>query len=112
MESEAGDTQILEPLCLVKRMQDAQHPFLVVRPDSRAGACLEQIAQALMAEALDHGINCSASHYTGKPSRDTLDYAYDPKGNRTQSYTHDASGTLVRSIDLTFDPRNRIKTMH
>jgi RHS repeat-associated protein len=37
-----------------------------------------------------------------------VSYGYDLKGNRTQEYTYDASGTLVRSLDLAFDLRNRL----
>jgi RHS repeat-associated protein len=37
-----------------------------------------------------------------------IDYGYDLKGNRTQTYTYDHSGTLVRSVDLAFDARNRV----
>ena len=73
VEPKAGDTQVLEPLRLVKHVQEAQHPFLVVRSDTCAGAVLKQVAQALMAEALDHKTNCSASRDICKPWRDTRD---------------------------------------
>jgi RHS repeat-associated protein len=41
-----------------------------------------------------------------------IDYGYDLKGNRTQTYTYDASGTLVRSVDLAFDARNRVSQIN
>lgn len=60
VKPKAWDMQVLQPLRLVKRMQDAQCPFLVIWPDPRACTGLKQVAQALMAEALDHMTNCSA----------------------------------------------------
>lgn len=71
VEPEAGDTQVLKPLRLMKRVQDAQHPFLVVRANTGTGAALKQVAQALMAEALDHETKCSVSRDTCKQSRVT-----------------------------------------
>ncbi len=41
-----------------------------------------------------------------------IDYGYDLKGNRTQTYTYDASGTLVRTVDLAFDARNRVSQIN
>jgi len=41
-----------------------------------------------------------------------IDYGYDLKGNRTQTYTYDASGTLVRTVDLAFDARNRVSEIN
>ncbi len=41
-----------------------------------------------------------------------VDYGYDLKGNRTQTYTHDAAGTLVRAVDLAFDARNRVSQIN
>jgi RHS repeat-associated protein len=41
-----------------------------------------------------------------------VDYGYDLKGNRTQTYTYDASGTLVRAVDLAFDARNRVSQIN
>jgi RHS repeat-associated protein len=41
-----------------------------------------------------------------------IDYGYDLKGNRTQTYTYDASGTLVRSVDLAFDVRNHVNQIN
>jgi len=70
MKPKAWDTQILKPLRLMKCMQGC--PFLVVRADAGTGARLVQVAQALMAEALDHEINRSASRDTCKTSRDSI----------------------------------------
>jgi RHS repeat-associated protein len=41
-----------------------------------------------------------------------IDYAYDAKGNRTKEYTYDPSGTLVRSLDLAYDLRNRVSALN
>jgi len=60
MKPKAGDAQILKATRLVKCMQNAQRPFLVVWPNPRTGAGLEQVTQALVAEALEHRTNCSA----------------------------------------------------
>jgi len=39
-------------------------------------------------------------------------YNYDLKGNRTQEYTYDPSGTLVRQIDYAFDLRNYVSQIN
>ena len=41
-----------------------------------------------------------------------ITYGYDLKGNRTQTYTYDVSGTLVRAVDLAFDARNRVSQIN
>ena len=41
-----------------------------------------------------------------------IDYGYDLKGNRTQTYTYDATGTLVRAVDLAFNTRNRVSQLN
>jgi RHS repeat-associated protein len=37
-----------------------------------------------------------------------VEYGYDLKGNRTATKTYDPQGTLVRSIELAYDARNRV----
>jgi RHS repeat-associated protein len=39
-------------------------------------------------------------------------YDYDTRGNRTTDYTYDASGSLVRQIDLAYDIRNRVSQIN
>jgi RHS repeat-associated protein len=41
-----------------------------------------------------------------------IDYGYDLKGNRTQTYTYDPSGTLVRAVDTAFDARNHVSQVN
>jgi len=41
-----------------------------------------------------------------------VDYAYDSRGNRTGEFTYDASGTLVRQIEMAFDVRNYLATIN
>jgi len=41
-----------------------------------------------------------------------VDYAYDSRGNRTGEFTYDASGTLVRQIEMAFDARNYLATIN
>lgn len=41
-----------------------------------------------------------------------VEYGYDLKGNRTATKTYDPQGTLVRSIELAFDARNRVKEIN
>jgi RHS repeat-associated protein len=41
-----------------------------------------------------------------------VDYAYDTRGNRTAENTYDASGTLVRQIDMVFDARNHLSNIN
>ena len=41
-----------------------------------------------------------------------VEYGYDLKGNRTSTKTYDPQGTLVRSIALAFDARNRVKEIN
>ena len=40
-----------------------------------------------------------------------IDYAYDLKGNRTREDTRDPDGTMVRTIQATYDLRNRIQSI-
>jgi RHS repeat-associated protein len=37
-----------------------------------------------------------------------IEYRYDLKGNRTQAYTYDPDGSLVRQVDTAYDLRNRV----
>src|SRR3989304_1546393 len=37
-----------------------------------------------------------------------VEYAYDLKGNRTQTLTRDPNGVLVRSLQTSYDLRNRL----
>lgn len=39
-------------------------------------------------------------------------YTYDRKGNRTGEQVYDPAGTLVRSLDLAYDLRNRLATIN
>ncbi|OGI40901.1 MAG: hypothetical protein A2140_08115 [Candidatus Muproteobacteria bacterium RBG_16_62_13] len=41
-----------------------------------------------------------------------VDYNYDLKGNRTQTYTYDPSSTLVRQIDTAYGIRNHITSIN
>ena len=41
-----------------------------------------------------------------------IDYNYDLKGNRTQAYTYDPTGALMRAIDLAYDYRNRVSQLN
>ena len=40
-----------------------------------------------------------------------LEYAYDLKGNRTREDTRDPDGTMVRSIQSTYDLRDRLQSI-
>jgi len=42
----------------------------------------------------------------------SIEYAYDLKGNRTQVQTKDPDSTLVRIVDTTYDIRNRVNTIN
>lgn len=111
VKPEARDTQVLKPLRLVQRVQDTQCSFLVIRTDAGTGSGLEQVTQALMAEALNHKGKCSVSIDTCKSSRDIVEYsdklkiphpiAIRREGHELREVVIQAGATRMRPILLT-----------
>ena len=74
-----------------------------------------QLTRAIFPDGRSLTYTYDAAHYLRRVTDSLgnyIDYGYDLKGNRTQTNTYDASATLVRTMDLAFDVRNRVSQIN
>lgn len=72
-----------------------------------------QLRTAIMPDGVTLTHSYNAAHYLTSIVDNVgnrIDYGYDRKGNRTQTYESDPDGTLTRVTDLTYDIRNHLST--
>jgi RHS repeat-associated protein len=85
------------------------------RVTSYAYDALGNVTSAILPSGLTLTYTYNAANYLTQvvdSLGNRVSYSYDLKGNRTQSYTYDPSGTLARQVDLSYDLRNRVSQIN
>ena len=85
----------------------------------RATAYVYDAAGQLQTLTLPDGVTRSFVYDAAHRLREASDnlgnrvtYSYDPKGNRTADQVYDPDGTLVRSLETAYDPRDRVAQLN